>query len=163
MPAAKIKPAFRFTGWHMFVILFAFFSVVFGVNFYMARLAMHTFSGEVVTNSYDASQNYNKWLDEAAKEKALGWKMSVARLADGRVAVRFADGSAVPVPAKAEMTGEAWHPLGLVADHDVRFVRGVDGSFVTTQALPDGRWNLRLKLIGEGAQGRISWHGQEAI
>ena len=82
------KP-FRFTGKHMLAIMVVFFGVVIAVNILMARLATQTFSGVVVDNSYVASQHYNSWLDEAAKEKALGWKASVERRADGRLLVRF--------------------------------------------------------------------------
>jgi nitrogen fixation protein FixH len=161
MPTAK--PAFRFTGWHMTAILVAFFGVVVGVNFTMARLATSTFSGVVVKNSYDASQQYNKWLDEAAKEKALGWKVSVERLGDGRVSVRFDGKGEVPVPANARLSGEAWHILGQAADHDISFARGADGVFVSSAPLAGGRWHLRLKLEGEGADGQHVWRGQESL
>jgi nitrogen fixation protein FixH len=156
---AQAKPAFRFTGWHMFAILAAFFGVVIVVNVYMARLASGTFSGVVVTNSYEASQHYNQWLDEAAREKALGWKVSVARLADGRVSVRIAGNGTTPVPAKGVLSGEAWHPLGRVADRAVSFIAQTDGSYRSFDPLPDGRWKLRMRLEGDGH----IWRGQESI
>jgi nitrogen fixation protein FixH len=87
MMTALARKPFRFTGWHMTAILVAFFGVVIVVNVGMARLASHTFSGVVVENSYDASQQFDRWLDEAAKEQALGWHAQVARQADGHVVV----------------------------------------------------------------------------
>ena len=54
-----------FTGRHMAMILVAFFGVVIVVNLIMARYASSTFGGIVVENSYVASQEFNKWLDEA--------------------------------------------------------------------------------------------------
>ncbi|MGE0776676.1 MAG: FixH family protein, partial [Sphingomonadaceae bacterium] len=51
-----------FTGRHMAIILIAFFGVVIAVNFYMARMAIGTFGGTVVDNSYVASQRFNGWL-----------------------------------------------------------------------------------------------------
>jgi nitrogen fixation protein FixH len=160
MPANTFaKPAFRFTGWHMFAILAAFFGVVIVVNVYMARLATGTFSGEIVTNSYEASQHYNQWLDEAAREKALGWTVDVTRMADGRVSVRIVGKGQTPVPSKGVLSGEAWHPLGRVADRSVSFVAQADGSYRSFDPLPDGRWNLRLRLEGDGHV----WRGQEAI
>src|SRR3546814_16112365 len=62
-------------------------SDLFAVNFLMASLATSTFSGVVVENSYVASQHFNRWLDEAAQEKALGWKVDVQRRTDGRLAL----------------------------------------------------------------------------
>jgi len=61
-----------FTGRKMAAIMVAFFAVVIIVNVYMAREASSTFGGVVVENSYVASQQYNRWLDEASAENALG-------------------------------------------------------------------------------------------
>ena len=60
-----------FTGWHMLAICVAFFGVVIAVNVVMADLAISTFSGEVVENSYVASQRFNGWLDEAKAEAEM--------------------------------------------------------------------------------------------
>jgi nitrogen fixation protein FixH len=43
----------------MAMILVAFFAVVIAVNLLMARLAISTFGGVVVENSYVASQHFN--------------------------------------------------------------------------------------------------------
>ena len=162
MQTNHAKP-FRFTGKHMTIILVVFFGVVIAVNVLMARLATQTFSGVVVDNSYVASQHYNAWLDEAAKEKALGWKAAVERRADGRLVVRFTGSDAAPVPDKAVLSGEAWHPLGRVADHDLVFEQQADHSYLSTKPLADGRWRLRFKLEGEGADGHHVWRGQEML
>ncbi|MFM5947692.1 MAG: FixH family protein, partial [Novosphingobium sp.] len=76
-----------FTGRHAAAIIVAFFAVVVAVNVYMARTAIGTFGGVVVDNSYVASQKYNGWLKEAAKEKALGWSAKATRRGDGRLVV----------------------------------------------------------------------------
>ncbi len=72
-----------FTGWHMTTILVSFFAVVMAVNFTMARMAISTFGGTVVDNSYVASQNYNIWLNAADRQERLGWQV-VARLDSDR-------------------------------------------------------------------------------
>lgn len=140
------KQSFRFTGWHMSAILVAFFAVVIAVNIGMARLAGSTFSGVVVENSYDASQQFDRWLDEAAKEQALGWHAQVARQADGHVVVTL-QGKGLE---QAVLTGEGWHPLGQLADRNLTFHRIAGGDFLSDQALPDGRWRLRLKVQAGG-------------
>ncbi|EJU14219.1 hypothetical protein LH128_04711 [Sphingomonas sp. LH128] len=76
-----------FNGKHMTAILVAGFGVVLAVNVTMATLASTTFGGIVVENSYVASQDFNRWLDEAAKERALGWRLAARRGAEGRVVV----------------------------------------------------------------------------
>jgi nitrogen fixation protein FixH len=154
MSALARKP-FRFTGWHMTAILVAFFFVVIAVNVLMARLAVHTFSGVVVENSYDASQAFDRWLDEAAKEQALGWHAQVARQADGRIVVTL-KGAGL---AQAVLTGEGWHPLGQIADRSLTFHRIAGGDYVSDQALPDGRWRLRLTVQAGGH----SWRANEML
>ena len=151
MIALARKP-FRFTGWHMTGLLVAFFGVVIAVNLVMARLATHTFSGVVVENSYDASQQFDHWLDEAAREQALGWHAQVARQADGRVVVTLTGHGL----NQAVLSGEGWHPLGRLADRPLTFHRIGGADFISDQALPDGRWRLRLKVSAQGHLWRAS-------
>ena len=160
-PPTRHRP---FTGWHMTAIMVSFFAVVFAVNFGMAHLASSTFSGVVVQNSYDASQSFNRWLDEAAREKALGWDARVARLADGRVVVTIARDGATAVPETAQLAAEAKRPLGLPDDRNLQFDRQPDGRFVSTASLPAGRWKLRLRLDGRDASGRaLAWHDEAGL
>jgi nitrogen fixation protein FixH len=140
----------RFTGRHITAILIAFFGVVISVNVLMARLAIRSFGGEVVENSYVASQHFNRWLDEAAVEQALGWKAHVARRTDDRLSVRL---EGVPAGTIA-LAGDARHPLGVQPDHALHFNRIGDGSFISTKPLPAGRWRLHLDVHAAGRHWR---------
>ncbi len=156
-PSAIGRAPFRFTGWHMLAILVAFFGVVIVVNVYMAHLASSTFTGEVTENGYVASQNFNRWLDAAAREKALGWNAVVARQADGRLVVTVT-GKGTQL---ATLSGQADRPLGTgaAAIRNIAFTRGAGGSFVSDGKLAAGRWHLRLTLTAGGQQ----WHSLETI
>ncbi|MFM2300841.1 MAG: Integral rane protein linked to a cation pump-like protein [Pseudomonadota bacterium] len=145
-----------FTGRHITALLVAFFAVVIAVNLFMARNAISTFGGVVVENSYVASQNYNKWLDEAAKEQALGWKATATRDAAGRVAVVLAGTAG---DDRLTLSGDAWHPLGRMPDQPLRFHRLADGRWLSDAALPAGRWKLRL----EAAAGKIRWRTEQDL
>jgi nitrogen fixation protein FixH len=92
MTTIPASPPARFTGWHMAAILGAFFGVVIVVNVVMARLASSTFSGEVVANSYVASQDFTRWLAEARAAAALGWRAQPV-LAGGNLQVDLTDAS----------------------------------------------------------------------
>lgn len=61
-----------FTGKRMTAIFVAGFGIVIAVNLTMAMMAVGSFHGTVVDNSYVASQHYNGWLKQAAASKALG-------------------------------------------------------------------------------------------
>lgn len=144
-----------FTGKHFTAIIVAFFAVVIAVNVFMARQASATFGGVVVENSYVASQQFNKWLDEAAKEKALGWSAAAKRDADGRVAVTLRGAPA----SQVELVAIARHPLGHDRDKTLEFTRQADGSFLSRQALPAGRWRVRL----EAAAGVQRWRTEQDV
>ena len=144
-----------FTGWHMAAILVAFFGVVIAVNGLNAYYAGSTFGGEVVENSYVASQDFNGWLDEAKAEKALGWSEVTTWRPDGRLAVAVKG-----APPDVTVAGLAQHPLGSVPDREIAFDRLAAGRFLSREALPDGRWNLRLKLVGGGHALRREEHLQ---
>lgn len=130
----------RFTGHHMAAVMISFFGVIVAVNFTMATLASRSFGGQVVDNSYVASQKFNTWLDEAEKEKALGWTAEASRRSDNRIAVTLtgAEGAAI--------TATARHPLGLEKSRSFTFERGADGTYVSREALAAGRWRLRVEV-----------------
>lgn len=144
-----------FTGKHMTLILVAGFTVIVGVNVLMATLANTTFGGIVVENSYVASQKFNGWLDEARKEKALGWQVAAQRRSDGRLEVALTG-----APADAKVAAEARHPLGRLPDIPMTFEPNGHGAYVSDAVLPEGRWTLRFRV--ETPEGAI-WRVEKAI
>lgn len=141
-----------FTGRHMTLILVTFFGVVFAVNFTMARLAIGSFGGTVVDNSYVASQKFNGWLKEARAQKALGWSAKVALDADRHVAI---DVSAPGGKAMMEASGTASHPLGRAADIPLRFIPIAPDRLRSIEALPAGRWTLHITIGRHGQAMRL--------
>ncbi len=141
----------RFTGRHMAAIMVAFFGVVIAVNLLMAKLAIGTFGGVVVENSYVASQEYNRWLDEAKAEAALGWQAHAQRRPDGRIVATL---SGVPV-GNVAVSAIARHPLGRLPDQALAFTALGDGKFLSHAPLPQGRWRLRLEVLAAGHSWRV--------
>jgi nitrogen fixation protein FixH len=143
-----------FTGYHMAAILIGFFGIVIAVNIYMAKVAIGTFGGTVVDNSYVASQNYNEWLAEAEKGEKLGWSVSAKRAADGKltltVGVNGASGTGFTVNATAE------HPLGRMPERVLQFAALGNGNYVSEEALPSGRWLLRIEVSRGGDRYRAT-------
>ena len=141
----------RFTGWHMTAIMVAFFGVVIAVNFFMAREAIHTFGGEVVENSYVASQRYNGWLAEARTQLREGWHAEPVIQPDDRLALKISRG-AVAVD-DARLTVIASHPLGSQPDRTLSMHQGgASGRYLSEAPLPRGRWLLRITIYQGGRQ-----------
>jgi len=140
----KILSDGKFTGWHMTAILVAFFGTVMAVNFYMARMALGTFSGTVVDNSYVATQNYNRWLAAADKQDKLGWKAKATLTAD-RFVVIDVQQNGQPLQGVTAI-GDALHPVGRTVDQPLAFKSVPDGTLKSTTALPAGRWNVQISL-----------------
>lgn len=136
----------KFTGWHMLTILVVFFGVVIAVNVMMAHYALSTFSGEVVENSYVASQRFNGWLDEAKAERALGWNVAVTETGN-ILSVAFNDRDGKPITG-AKLTADATHPLGDETVHGLRFVETKPGIYVAP--LASGRWQVHLLAEANG-------------
>jgi nitrogen fixation protein FixH len=153
MNTRQVRP---FTGRHMAAIMIGFFAVVIAVNVTMARMAIGTFGGVVVENSYVASQHFNRWLDEAASESALGWKADFARGADGRVMLALVGPTGTP----AQVTAVARHPLGRQPDRALQFGPAGPGRYVSQEALPAGRWRLRLEVRGVREQHGKPWRSE---
>lgn len=138
-----------FTGWHMTIILVAFFVVVMSVNIFMAVSAISTFGGTVVDNSYVASQKFNGWLDAARRQQQMGWRRAIA-LDDARhVRVTLTDQAGQPVSVGI-ITGRAIHPLGRAPEVKLTFQSVGHGVYRAQQALPAGRWQVRVTLAGHG-------------
>lgn len=142
-----------FTGRQMTAVLVGFFGVVIAVNLLNAHFASSTFGGEVVENSYVASQDYNRWLDEAKAEQALGWSEVMTWRPDGRVVVALKG-----VPGKAAVKAMARHPLGTLPDRGLTFDRLANGQYLSRRALPDGRWEIRFTIAADGHVWRRQEH-----
>ncbi len=139
----------RFTGWHISGIIAAFFGIVMAVNFLMATLAVKTFGGTVVDDSFAAGQQFNKWLTQARSQKEEGWDAAI-ELSPSRkvhVVLRRPEGDTTAL----RLTGAAITPLGRSTERSLTFAEDGD-AFVTTEPLPPGRWLVRIDV--KDARGR---------
>lgn len=140
-----MKQARSFTGWHMTAILISFFAVVIAVNTLMATVAVRSFGGTVVENSYVASQKFNGWLAEARAQEKLGWRDRVTL--DQACHVRMT----LNVRG-AWMRAVAQHPLGQMPDIVLQLHETAPGLYVSDRALPGGRWRLRFDIRHGGGE-----------
>ncbi len=143
----------RFTGWHMAAIMIAFFGVVITVNIVMARDAIRTFGGEVVENSYVASQRYNRWLAEARVQEQAGWHAAPMVGANDVLHLELSRAGAKVSDAEVEVT--AHHPLGQLPDQHLRLHAAGAGLYRADKPLPAGRWLLKIEVRRGGEDARF--------
>lgn len=144
----------KFTGRHMTLVFVGGFGIVIAVNLVMASVAIGSFHGTVVDNSYVASQNYNGWLAKAEASRKLGWEVRATQRADGRVVLDTAG-----VPAAAQLAAEAERPLGAREATPLTFAPAGEGRWISDKALADGRWQMRIAI--EAPQG--TWAGESTL
>lgn len=147
----QTSPIRRFTGWHMTGILIVFFAVVIAVNISMATVAIRSFGGTVVDNSYVESKKFNRYLAQARAQDRLRWKDMVALDAERHVILALSDGTGAPI-RNARIMAIAEHPLGRAPDIAVTFHETGPGRYVGDRILPVGRWQLRAMIDHGGGR-----------
>jgi nitrogen fixation protein FixH len=144
-----------FTGRKFLVIIVSAFSVIIGVNLTMAYLAIGTFPGLDVKNSYVASQSFDR---DRAAQIALGWDTSV-EYRDGELLLTIQDKSGEPagdVGRIDSIVGRATH----VREDMVPEFQRRSGVYRAHVDLGKGKWELRLKatsLDGTGFKQRLDF------
>lgn len=143
----------RFTGWHMLALMLGFFGLILAVNITMARYAVSTFGGQVVENTYVASQRFNGWLSSARAQRMLGWRVVSSVDAAGLLHVTPGDASGTIIEGRVRVV--ARHPLGRLPDQTLA-LRRVEGGYVADQPLPGGRWLLHIDVRAQGHEAHFA-------
>ena len=153
-PVSSPKPL---TGRKVLFMLVAFFGVVFGVNFLMAKLAIDTLPGVEVDSAYGASLAYEKEIAAANDQNARAWKVDahVQRGPDGgaTLQVEARDNSGKPVSG-LNFQGRFERPTDRRADQPVALAEVGGGIYRGSAALiAPGQWDLVLE--GDAAGQRM--------
>ncbi len=127
------------TGGKVFAIFAGAFALVLGVNLFMATMALGTFSGLEVQNSYVASQVFDA---EREAQEALGWTSGVNIVGDEVVlTLTGMDGKPAPV---AQIEASLGRATVRDYDQDLTFTQNENGDHVAPiKPIDGGRWELR--------------------
>jgi nitrogen fixation protein FixH len=127
----------------------AFFAVVVAVNGTMIWLALASWTGLATNQPYDRGLTYNRNLDAAARQAALGWRpVLAARIgADGgEVELTLADAAAQPIGG-AEIVVSFERPTSEGLDFAVTLQAVAPGVYRGRFAPPAaGAWNLHATM-----------------
>ena len=132
--------------WRLYPLAFAgAMFLVFAVNAGMVWTALTTFPGAASENGFDESNVYNAVMADAARQKALGWRITTA-MRDGRaeITLRDRDGHGL---SGANITAEAHRPLGPKNTTPLSFLPAGEGVYLARMALAlSGQWDVALSI-----------------
>lgn len=128
-----------FTGRKMFLTILAFFGVIIAVNGLMLTLAVQSFGGLVVGNSYVASQHFNDDIAAARTQPIRGWDLSLSSGTEGNIAlvVKDRDGAALGGLALTLEMARPTHERSTMMLDPVEISAGL---YTASASLPAGRW-----------------------
>ncbi len=133
---------FIFTGKHMLVLMLTFFAVILSVNILIAVIAARSWTGLVVKNSYVASQDFNKQLNDAERQAQRGW---VGELSYQTKTLSFTLHEKNGDPVKLDFA-EAFvgRPAYEQEDHTIKLSNVGHGVYRGATDLSPGPWQVRV-------------------
>lgn len=139
------KKEFELTGKHVLAIVVTAFSVIIGVNVFMAYSAVGTFPGLETKNSYVASQKFDA---QREAQEGLGWDVA-ARIEGETLVLDIQDVNGTPV-AVASLYGLLGRATHVNEDQEPEFSQNSTGAYVAQVGkLGEGNWNLRMNAVAE--------------
>ncbi|MBL8597317.1 MAG: FixH family protein [Devosia sp.] len=142
MSTARPTPSKGFTGVHMLMMAVGFFGVIIAVNITMATLAMKSWTGLVVTNSYVASQEFEEKRLAHEAQRAAGWE-AVLTYRPGAARLVILDGARAPIDL-GDVSILLNRPVGGHDDKALAFERKADGAYEAAVELPAGLWEATV-------------------
>lgn len=135
------------TGRTVLIGLIAFFGLIATVNGIFIFFALESWPGLSQQDPYKVGIDYNRVLDEARTQKALGWRSGVDLGSDGGLTVRIANAAGSPI-ADLVVTATLKRPASAERDEAVSLAREPDGAYRARVALPlAGAWLVEVSAI----------------
>ncbi len=131
-----------FTGRKMLFIIVMFFAVIIAVNGTMLTFAVKTFGGLVVSNSYVASQHFNRDVAIAKAQPIRGWSLTVTTDVDN-IVLRVNDREGSPIQA-LDLTLTIARPTHDRSTITIPLEALEPGEYAGAVALRSGQWRGTL-------------------
>jgi nitrogen fixation protein FixH len=124
---------------------------VVAVNGALAYFALASSTGLVTEHPYDSGNNYNRVLDAAAAQDALGWRGTLRFAAgDGEIAAEFTDRAGKPLTGLA-VAARLVRPVEPLPDVVLALHERAPGRYVGSIATSrPGQWEVRTTARRDG-------------
>ncbi|WP_308911595.1 FixH family protein [Pseudokordiimonas caeni] len=143
----------RFTGRHALIAILAFFGVVFFANGMMVFEAIDSFSGLETDEAYKRGRDYNREIESAKTQAALGWRLGLSTVGGPgqvKIAVRLRDKADDPVFFR-EGKVLVRRPARQDLDEIITLQPTGEGRYEGVAKMPlEGCWRLRTEFERDG-------------
>jgi nitrogen fixation protein FixH len=143
------------TGWRTLWIAVGCFGVVFAVNGLMAYYAISTFTGETELSPYEHGLAYQKDIEAAKAQAALGWNVSAhverAGEKEAAVQIRIEDRAGAPVPGLG-VTTRLLSSADAKLDRTLTLAEAGPGVYEGRIGAGPGQWDLDIEAMRDGAR-----------
>ncbi|WP_316859038.1 FixH family protein [uncultured Cohaesibacter sp.] len=143
----------KLTGRHVLYWLFGFFGVMFIANGFFVYYARSTWPGVVEDSPYEASQNYNKTLKQAAAQDARNWHLAVSFEKGGKdvlLSIDARDDKGAPL-SDLTILANVGRPATEDFDHHLTLAPSSDGLYrAAIGSLSPGRWRVKIEALQQG-------------
>lgn len=135
-------------GWHVLLMMLAFFGITIAVNVVFTIYAIGTFSGEDVSKPYLKGLEYNRTLEARATQSALGWSATIDAVRENggaAISARIADRDG---QAKSALSVEAVlrRPTDARLNRTIALVPAGDGKYRAVAAdVAPGAWDVIVR------------------
>ena len=144
---SETKTEREFTGRHMLIIVLLFFGTIISVNVFMATMAIQSWTGLVVKNSYVASQQFNEKLAQSRTQAELHLKVNLTYEA-GSLQFMLADEQGTPIVLE-DVQITLTRPIGVQLDRTLELAP-VETGYAIAEELPTGVWNVVIHALMPG-------------
>ncbi|MEL6413928.1 MAG: FixH family protein [Pseudomonadota bacterium] len=148
-------------GWHVLLIMLAFFGVMFSVNGVFLFHAITSFPGEDIKKSYVQGLSFNDTLANRAAQAELGWSAE-AGLVDDQLILRLQDAEKAPLSSQL-VVAELRRLATNQEDRTISFQPRMSGEYVAdTGRLAPGQWLLRINVFDADGE-TIKFHVEKTL
>lgn len=149
MPATTAqKPPFILKGWHVLMMMVAFFGFMFVVNGIFLWASIKSFPGEDEQKAYLQGINYNDTIEARRISADQGWNAQAGLVGAGKsqqLVLRLFDAKGRPLQAGA-VTAQVRRTAADSADITLSIEPSAAGEYIASVgALPKGLWEARIE------------------
>ena len=149
IPVDETADSWKLTGRHVLTILILFFGIIIMISIVFTTLAVKSFRGEDIKQSYRQGIEYNSALEARAAQSQLGWSVAVNVVGDvskRTLVVKLLDQSEAGLNG-ATFTGRLRHPVDTALDQPIIFETSGDGIARADISGLHGQWTLEADTI----------------